>query len=258
MEDIVRIRLSAVPILLAVSMAGASINAEVEFLGFSEDGSHAAMLEHWFNDGSGSPSARLVVAATGSGEVVYSDDLIWPEYLMWELEESGILLESEYNPARDSVLADAGPLLDSLRIGRWEDVRHCVSHPVTDRGVDPDRVVFVEWAMSPYYMSPEMTLEITEDIWEPERLPEWYDMVLPPVLLTLTVTGEDGGSLFTRSDSRRPEDVETYAQGRFVSDYRIRDVYLMGSAIGVVLDAVEPGFEGPDGMYRLVAGTLGD
>lgn len=253
-----RIRFLTLPVLLAVSMVTASVNAEVEFLGFSEDGSHAAMLEHWFNDGSGSPSARLVVAATGNGEVVYSDDLIWPEYLMWELEGTDIWCEGKYNPARDSVLAVAGPILDSLRIGRWEGVRHCVNHPITDRGVDPDMAVFVEWAMSPAYMSPEMTLEITEDLWEPEHLPEWYDMVPPPVLLTMTVTGAEGESLFTRRDSRRPEDVETYAQDRFVSDYRIRDVYLMGSAIAVVLDAVEPGFEGSDGMFRLVAGTLGD
>jgi hypothetical protein len=245
-------------VLLEASAATAALTAEVEFLGFSEDGRHAAMLEHWFNDGSGAPSARLIVTSTETGDPVWMDELVWPESLIVWVEGPVWSMGEGLNPAGDSLLVLAAGLLDSLGIGRGEPMVHCLNHPLTDRGVDPDLAVFVEWVSSPTCMTPEMTLELSEDPCEIRNPPVWLSMFDPPVLLTVSVTGEDGEILFRASDPDRQCDIDLYARERFVSDYRIRDIYLMGRSIAVVLDAVEPGFEGPDGMYRLVTGTLGD
>jgi predicted secreted protein len=259
MEGVLRIRtILSASVLLAASEATAALTAEVEFLGFSEDGTHAAMLEHWFNDGSGAPSARLIVASTQTGDPVWSEELVWPESLVVVAEGPVPFLAEDLNPAGDSLLVRASGLLDSLGIGWGRPVVHCLSHPMTDRGVDPDRAVFVQWVMSPTHMTREMTLELIENQCELENPPVWLSMFDPPVLLTVTVTGADGEALFCASDMDRQQNIDVYARQRFVSDYRIRDIYLMGLSIAVVLDAVEPGFEGPDGMHRLVTGTLCD
>gem|GEM_PF-1277041 len=253
----IRVILSAI-VLLAASAATASLSAEVEFMGFSRDGTCAAMLERWFNDGSGAPSARLTVLSTVTGDPVWMEEVVWPESRLVEIEHSFMDIHSSVNPAGDSLLTLARGFLDSLGIGYGEPLVHCVCHPMTDRGVDPDMALFVQCVMSPSYMTPEMKLELIEDPCELEDPPVWLSMFDPPVLLTVTVTGEDGTILFCESDLDRQPEADLYAGQRFVSDYRIRDVYMMDRSIAVVLDALEPGFEGPDGMHRLVTGTLGN
>jgi hypothetical protein len=245
-------------VLLAASSATASLSAEVEFMGFSRDGACAAMLERWYNDGSGAPSARLTVLSTVTGDPVRMEELVWPESLLVEIEHSFMDINSSENPASDSLLTLARGFLDSLGIGYGEPLVRCLSHPMTDRGVDPDRAIFVHRVMSPTYMTPKMTLELIEDPYEIEDPPVWLSMFDSPVLLTISVTGEDGEVLFRQSDQERQPEADLYAGQRFVSDYRIRDVYLLDRSIAVILDALEPGFEGPDGMHRLVTGTLGD
>jgi len=245
-------------VLLAASTAGAALNAWVEFLGFSVDRSCAAMLERWIDDGSGAPGARLTVVSTTTGDPLLVEQFVWPESLLAEVDGPNfdfVLI------AGDSLLEREREFLESLDLGGGEPDDtpvHCIFHPMTDRGVDPDRAVFVEWAFSPSFMTAELTLELSEETCLPENPPEWLSMFDPPVLLTAAITGADGEILFRMSDAERPADAELYAGERFVSDYRIRDVYLADRTFALILVAVEPGYEGPDGMHRLIAGTLGD
>lgn len=228
----------------------------MEFLGFSDDGSHAAMLEHWINDGSGCPAARVTVMSVDDEVPVLMTSLIWPEFRMHEYEAGGGSIQRGWNPARDSLMEMSRPLLDSLGIGEGSFTR-CLHHPLTDLGAEDDVAEFALWAMSPTYFGRTMTLRLEEELWEPEQRPEWFDMVSPPVTLGFTLTGSEGEVLARHADG--PAEVR-FTQDRFVSDYRIMDVFCWGGngPLAVVLNTEEPGFEGPDGMFRLLMVDLGE
>ena len=252
METLMRIyRLCAILLFSGSALTSAGILGNVEFLGFSRDGVHAAMVEHWVSDGSGCPAARLTVMSVEADTAVFVMDWWWPEYRMDELESEGAYWLYPGNPARDSVLLRSAVVLDSLALNDGLQGTHCIHHPLLDRGVEDDAASFVTFIGTPGWMGPELTLNLLEYRHTPENAPEWLGMFEEPVLLELTITDQAGAILYQHTD--RKED----GLFRFASDYRIRDVYVLGDSVAaIVLNTLEPGFEGPDGKFRLLVGRI--
>jgi hypothetical protein len=72
-----------------------------------------------------------------------------------------------------------------------------------------------------------------------------------PVTMHLWITDRHGDTLMNIRETSPPDDF------RYVSSYGIRDVYILGEdLVAVVLSTTVPGFEGSDGMFRLVTGKL--
>jgi len=251
MEGLMRIYLLCMMLLAGAASVSAGSLANVEFLGFSADGIHASILESWTNDGSGCPAARLTVMSAETDETVYQVEWWWPEYRMEELESEGAYWLYPGNPAIDTVLALAEGVLDSLALGQGLQGTHCIHHPLLDRGVEDDIASFVTWMGIPGWMGPELTLDLIEHQHSPEDAPEWLDMFYIPFLLELTITDQAGTVLYHHMDG------EAEGVFRFASDYRIRDVYVHGDSItAIVLNTLEPGFEGPDSKFRLLVGRI--
>ncbi len=251
MEALVRISRLCVIILACAGLTSAGTVGNVEFLGFSPDGAYAAMLEHWVSDGSGCPAARLTVMSAETDSTVFEMEWWWPEYRMEELESEGAYWLFPENPARDSVLLLSAAVLDSLALNDGLQGTHCIHHPLLDRGVKDDRATFVTWMGTPGWMGPGLTLDLVEHRHTPEDAPEWLGMFEEPVLLELTITDQTGAILYQHTDS------EEDGLFRFASDYRIRDVYVLGDSVAaIVLNTLEPGFEGPDGKFRLLVGRV--
>ena len=237
-------------LFLAIGTSAAASLASVEFLGFSADGKYAAMEQYWIEDGSGFPGAKIVVMSVTDNSVIRIFESQWTEELMYE---SGVEIcyENNMNPAREIVLGYAEPFLDSLDISSENEGVHSVCHPLTDMGAEPDSVLFVTWVGSPMWMGPELSLSLQNHSEEPDSPPDWLSMFDTPVLLEVLITDANGSVVMHfRDNSPQPEH-------RYVSNYRIRDVYVYDDSLtAIILNTTEPGFEGPDGMFRIVTGVL--
>ncbi len=234
----------------AISTSMAASLASVEFLGFSADGRYAAMEQYWIEDGSGFPGAEITVMSVAENSVIRNFEVQWTEDLMYG---SGVEMcyENSMNPARETVRGNAESYLDSLDIAPENEGAHCVCHPLTDTGVEPESVLFVTWIGSPMYRGPEYSLSLQNHEEIPESSPEWLSMFDAPVLLEVLITDANGNAaMHLRDNSPQPGH-------RYVSNYRIRDVYVYDDSLtAIILNTTEPGFEGPDGMFRMVTGVI--
>lgn len=245
-------RLNVLFLFLAVSASSAASVASVEFLGFSVDGRYAAMEQYWIEDGSGFPGAKIAVMSVADNSIIRNFEIHWTEDQMFE-DGAEMCYENTMNPARETVLCYAESFLDSLDISLESEGVHCVCHPLTDTGTDPENVLFVTWVGSPMWMGPEFSLSLQNHQEIPESSPEWLSMFDTPVLLEVLITDENGSEVMHLHDNS-PQPGYMY-----VSNYRIRDVYVYDdSLIAIILNTTEPGFEGPDGMFRMVTGVIRD
>ncbi len=237
-------------LLLAAIASSAASLASAEFLGFSEDGEYAALEQYWIADGSGFPQAEIVVLSVADNSIIRVFDVPWTEDLMY-VEGAEMCYENSMNPAREIVLGYAGPFLDSIDISKQNEGVHCISHPVTDTSAESDCVSFVTWVGSLLYRGPQYSLNILEYQETPEPDPEWLSMFDTPVLLEVVITDSNGNTVMHLRD-------ESLQQGyEYVSDYRIRDIYVYDDSLAaIILNTTEPGFEGPDGMFRMVTGVI--
>jgi len=72
------------------------------------------------------------------------------------------------------------------------------------------------------------------------------------VLLEVLITDSSGNTVMHYLDDS-PQPVYEY-----ISNYRIRDVYVFNdSLVAIIMNTTGPGFEGPDGMFRMVTGVIG-
>ena len=237
-------------LFLAVSASGAASLACVEFLGFSIDGKYAAMQQYWIEDGSGFPGAEITVMSVADNSVIRIFEVHWTEESMYENGVEMCYVNS-MNPAGETVLGNAESFLDSLGISPDNEGVHCVSHPLTDTGAEPENVLFVTWVGSPMYSGPEFSLNLQNRKDLPESPPEWLSMFDTPVLLEVLITDVNGSEVMHRLDDSPQPGYE------YVSNYRIRDVYVYDDSLtAIILNTTEPGFEGPDGMFRMVTGVL--
>ncbi len=224
--------------------------ASVQFLGFSDDGMFAAMEEYWISDGSGAPGAELVIKSVPADSVIHRYSILWPEELLYVDGMENVFLNSD-NPARDSIHGLSQALLDSLGISPFNIGVHCIHHPLTDRDAVPDRVSFVTWLGALSYMGPEYNFQLRNHPEMPESPPEWLSMFDCPVLLEIIITDKSGDTVMFHMDSTPEPGYE------YVSEYRIRDVYVeRDSLLVIILNTVEPGFEGADSRFRMITGVL--
>ncbi|MBD3278836.1 MAG: DUF2259 domain-containing protein [Candidatus Aegiribacteria sp.] len=245
-------KLKIICLFLLVFSAGLLQGAflgEVNFLGFTEDGGFAAVEQYWIADGSGFPGAEITVMNVEDNTVLKNFRIQWTEEMMYS-DEPTALPEDGVNPALVLAREQSAYLLDSLGISRRSRCVHCVSHPLTDTGVDPLRVSFATWVASPMYMGPEYTVEIDNHVTPLPNPPEWLSMFDTPVLLEVSVHDDQGSRILHYSE-------EAFMEGfEYVSNYRIRDVYVQDGRMVLILNTTEPGFEGPDGLFRMVTGNI--
>ena len=235
--------------LAAVASSAASL-ASAEFLGFSDDGRYAAMEQYWISDGSGCPGAVIVVLSVPDNSIITRFELSWTEGMMY-IDGVEIGYENSLNPARDTLHEEALPYLDSLGISPENEGVHCICHPLTDTGAEPESVSFVTWVGSLTYGGPKFSLNILNHEEMPDSAPDWLSMFDTPVLLEVLITDSDGNAvLHLHDDSPQPG-------YEYVSNYRIRDVYVYDDSLAaIILNTAEPGFEGHDGMFRMVTGVI--
>ena len=236
-------------LLSSCSILYAGHLATVNFLGFSDDGKFAAFEQFWIQDGSGFPEAEIVILSTGDNKIIEAYRTAWSEELMY-VDGVEMYYENSSNPAREIVLRSARSLLDSLGIAPVNQGMHCISHPLTDTGVDEKYVSFVPWLNSVMWMGPEYNLRIFNHEAMSESPPEWLSMFDTPVLLELIVTDSNGNEVMHLSDDSPIPGYE------YVSGYRIRDVYVFNGVSVIILNATEPGFEGPNCVFRMVTGVI--
>lgn len=237
-------------LFFSTGISGAAHLASVEFLGFSDDGMFAAMEQCWISDGSGAPGAELIIKSVPDDSVVHRYRILWSEELLYADGMEKVFLNSD-NPARDSIHGLSQAFLDSLGIIPENSGVHCIHHPLTDRDAVPDRVSFVTWLGTFSYMGPEYILQLRNNPEMPESPPEWLSMFDCPVLLETIITDQYGNTLMFQKDFSPEPGYE------YVSEYRIRDVYVEGDSLtAIILNTVEPGFEGADSRFRMITGVL--
>ena len=237
-------------LFFSTGISGAAHLASVEFLGFSDDGMFAAMEQCWISDGSGAPGAELIIKSVPDDSVVHRYRILWSEELLYADGMEKVFLNSD-NPARDSIHGLSQAFLDSLGIFPENTGVHCIHHPLTDRDAVPDRVSFVTWLGTFSYMGPEYILQLRNNPEMPESPPEWLSMFDCPVLLETIITDQYGNTLMFQKDASPEPGYE------YVSEYRIRDVYVEGDSLtAIILNTVEPGFEGADSRFRMITGVL--
>lgn len=243
--------LSVLFLIMASSNSSAAFLASVEFLGFSDDGGYAALEQYWIADGSGFPGAEIVVMSIAENSIIKRFNTTWSEEMMF-IDGVEIFYENSMNPARTILQERAHPYLDSLEISSGNEGVHCICHPLTDTGAEPESVSFVTWMGSLMYNGPEYKLTILNHKEIPESPPDWLSMFDTPVLLEVLITDSNGNTVMHLHDNSPQPGYE------YVSNYRIRDVFIYSdSLVTIILNTTEPGFEGSDGMFRMVTGMIG-
>lgn len=237
---------------LALPAPSATLS-EVEFMGFSTDGSLACFGQYWTEDGSGFPRAEIRVMSVAGDSTVRIFEKGWTEEEFYGGDDPYRAFEGTGNPAWKEVLAESESFLDSAGISGELSGFHCLCHLPSDTGVDPRRASFATWIWAPLYIGPEYHLSL---ILHPARLedpPDWLSMFGEPVALELLIEDGEGRRVMHRADRDRVP-----APGyEYVLDYRIRDVYVFGDSVAaIILNTSVPGFEGPDGMHRMITGIL--
>ena len=243
--------LSVLFVIMASSISSAAFLASVEFLGFSDDGVYAALEQYWIADGSGFPGAEIIVLSVPDSRIVRRFEIPWTEDMMCE-NGSYVRYENPENPAREILREETRSYLDSLGISSENGGVHCICHPLTDTDAEPESVSFVTWAGSLMYRGPEYRLSILNHKEMPDSPPDWLSMFDMPALLEVLITDSSGNTVMHFHD-------DSPQQGYgYVSNYRIRDVYVFNdSLVAIIMNTTGPGFEGPDGMFRMVTGVIG-
>jgi len=231
-------------------VSSAAFLATVEFCGFSDDGKYAAFEQYWIADGSGFPGAEAIILSIPDSRIVWRFKVPWTEEMMYK-NGSYVYYENSENPARQIIHEEEIPYFDSLGISVHNEGVHCICHPLTDTGVDDSNAAFTTWVSSPTYNGPEYNLSILNHQEMPESPPDWLTMFDIPVLLELNMSNSSGDTVIHLLDRTPLEGYE------YVSSYRIRDVYVFrDSLVTIILNTTEPGFEGPDGKFRMVTGII--
>lgn len=209
-------------------------------IGFSTDGAYVAWKMGGIQDGSGFQWVEAEVLNTETSLETARYRYVWDE---------GV----DELPSAEDVAAVEQDILDlcekyEISSGNYESP--LVHHPLTDLGVKGDTVLFCLESYSPGYNTGEITLSlalIPADV--EQSYPDWFDSPVTPVLHT------------ARDGERKLFFSEELVQGQHVLsfDYTIAAVYrnpVIDNFLLVLLHSVRPGFEGPDGRYRVVSGSI--
>lgn len=240
MRKSISIFLVQVCLLVISSQAVSEDLAWFRIIGFSEDGAYVAWEMGGIQDGSGFQWVEVEVLDTETSRETARYGHVWDE---------GV----DELPSAEDVAAVEQDILDLC--GKYEIASSIyesplVYHPLTDLGVKRDTVVFCLESYSPRYNSSEIILTLALMPADVEQIyPDWFASPVTPVLHTVS-DGER--KLFFREDTVQGQHVLSF-------DYSIAAVYknpAIENSILVVLHSERPGFEGPDGRFRVVSGSI--
>ena len=227
-------------LFLMVSSAYAGDQASFRLYGFSEDGQQVAWQSGGIQDGSGFKWIELEVlnTQTSSREDVFAN--VWDEYIdeLPDMEDLAAFGESKEE------------MFFFWEIDLNQNHEPLVYYPMTDLGAERNTVSFCLENYVPDYNSGEITLTLYNKPANIEQnYPEWFP---PPVTPVLHIQIDEEESVFFQ-ESTVPE------EWSMAMSYGIYAVYrnpVLPENLIVVLNSTEPGFEGPNGRFRVVSGWL--
>lgn len=204
--------------------------AELNFIGFSEDGARFAYEQFGVQDGSGFGYSQFLFVDAAKNA--------WAGPPQGVEDEKGDSLEAVRARARKA--AEASLQKFGIQVGNTGD--HLLSHPTTDLGVEDRTAKFrLPSASEPY----ELRLEET-----PVKNAVCEERGQPAALLTVTLTGSPSGNVrVLQKDAALPR-----SRGACPGGYRVQDVYVFKNTLAVFLNVYTAGFEGPD-MRHLALGS---
>lgn len=229
-----RIFIVVLGLVSSVTQAGEA--AELNFLGFSEDGTHLAFEQYGTMDGQGSHFSYTYVI-----DVVKNKYAIKP-ILREDIDGEQTLAEFRAlpNEAREAKLTE-----HVIQTGNFG--QHVVAHLFSDVGVDPKLAQFALFPPLRPLIHSTYTVQLTEETDEAECFG-----LGEPKRFSLKIVHDDTQSeKVLQTDSKIPQ-----ARGCPLA-YRIQDVYVYNQQyIAVFLNMITPGFEGQSMRYLVVTGTL--
>jgi len=219
--------------LFIASTVWSTDSASFRYLGASRGRTHAAWMSSGVQAESGFPWSMVELFTTSPFRV---------------LERHTVLISdasSHEETAADSALALAEGSLERFGIFSQYGGQVLLDHKITDAGVSPDTVVF---CMEPHYTwYPALTYTMIL-----EQIPSGAggrtsDWLPEPVLPRLIMTDGRSRALVYRETEAPEEYSQSFA-------YRISKIIrLNGDILIVVLNVMEPGSEGPDLRFRVLA-----
>ncbi len=235
-----RLALAVLTVLAFATAARAGDYAERAILGFSTDGRHFAFEEFGVQDGSGFPYSNIYVVD------ISADD--WVEGSPFR-----VLVQNEATPlaaVRAQARQQAQPMLGQLGVS--ESGQLVASNPVTEASADPYRVAF----------QPRITVPMGGDAWSlalseisnppPANCPD-VGQPFKGYRLTLDRPGEARRTL--HEDNGIPGS-RNCPLGYGISDVLTYPGDRAPTALVVILNLFQVGFEGPNRRFLAVTATL--
>lgn len=209
-------------------------------VGFSTDGAYAAWEMGGIQDGSGFQWIELEILDTESSLQVERYRYVWDK----RVDE----LPGEADVASIQEIIDNLCEDYEIQSNNYDDP--LIYHHLTDLSVRGDSVVFCLECYSPRYNSGEILLTLSlspADV--KQSYPDWFASPVTPVLYIV------------KNGERKLFFSEELVQGQYTMnfEYGIAAVYrnpVIREFLLVVLNATRPGFEGPDGRFRVVSGCI--
>ena len=217
--------------------------AELDFIGFSDDGNYLAFEQYGFMDGSGFPYSEIIMVNVPENSFAYS-----------AVTHYGEDEEMTLSVLRDNAMFDAQSKIDALGIISGNTGDHVICHPTSDIDADPKYVRFYERSGGVPGLSGFREYGLTLNELEVATGDDVYGFGPPKMLeLVLSTPGTDDIIVLQR-DTKLPK------RRSSVLSYRISDVYIYHYAdqqyIAVFINYSMPGFEGPDMRFMVVTGKL--
>jgi predicted secreted protein len=223
----------------------ASDAAQLNFIGFSENGEYLAFEQYGIQDGSGFAYTEIIMVN------VPKNSYACPTITCIGDEEHMTLAIT-----RDSVLTKARSKLKMLSIVQGNTGEHVIHHPLSDLEADPKHVRFYEQAGGIQALSGlrEYALTLNEIEVSNDNNEYGYGFGPPKMLeLIINTPGVDEKVVLQR-DTKLPK------RRSNVLYYRIQDVYIYHCAgqkyIAVFICYDMPGFEGSDLRFMVVTARL--
>jgi predicted secreted protein len=217
--------------------------AELNFIGFSEDGNYLAFEQYGFEDGSGFAYSEIIMVDVPNNSFAYST-------ITSHTEDENMTMES----ARDYTMMSALSKFDALGIVTGNTGDHVICHPTSDIDAEPRHVRFYERSGGVPGLSGFREYALTLNEIEVISNNDVYGYGPPKMLELIISTPGTNDITVLQRDTNLPK------RRSNVLSYRIQDVYVYhyaGNAyIAVFINYAMPGFEGPDMRFMAVTGKL--
>jgi predicted secreted protein len=230
-------------VVLGLAQAEAGDIAQRDIIGFSASGVHFAFEEFGTQDGSGFPYSTIYIIDVATDSWLPGT----PFHVRFDDETASL------NAARAQARAMAEPILDQFAIN--VPPYHTASNPVTETSTDPYRVTVNPRPVLPAIDDSLSFSLVTYPLTGSEICGSFGQM--KGFKLSAERLSETGSTVHIHKDTAIPQ-----SRG-CPMDYRIADIFTFfpngGSPVfAVLIQIIAVGFEGPDGRFMAVTGTLPD